>query len=101
MKIAGKTEPHESARGHVTGEAHYTDDLCFRFPRLLHAWPVCAPHAHALVKALDTTAAFGPGGVIAVLTGHRDESSAICRRAGDRRTGAFLSRDPKCDCLDR
>ncbi len=69
MKIAGTPEPHESARGHVTGEALYTDDLCLRFPRLLHAWPVCAPHAHALVKALDSTAAFGQAGVIAVLTG--------------------------------
>jgi xanthine dehydrogenase large subunit len=69
MKIAGKREPHESARGHVTGQALYTDDLCFRFPRLLHAWPVCAPHAHALVKALDTNAAFSQAGVIAVLTG--------------------------------
>src|SRR4030081_3071104 len=69
MKIAGTPEPHESARGHVTGEALYTDDLCLRFPRLLHAWPVCAPHAHALVKALDMNAAFGQAGVIAVLTG--------------------------------
>ena len=40
MKIAGKPVPHESARGHVTGDALYTDDLCGRFPRLLHAWPV-------------------------------------------------------------
>jgi len=69
MKIAGKPEPHESARGHVTGEALYTDDLCLRFPRLLHAWPVCAPHAHALVKALDTAAACSQPGVIAVLSG--------------------------------
>ena len=43
--------PHESARGHVTGDALYTDDLCGRFPDLLHAWPVLAPHAHALVTA--------------------------------------------------
>ena len=69
MKIAGTPEPHESARGHVTGEALYTDDLCLRFPRVLHAWPVCAPHAHALVKAFDSTAAFSQAGVIAVLTG--------------------------------
>ena len=27
MKIAGQPVPHESARGHVTGEALYTDDL--------------------------------------------------------------------------
>jgi xanthine dehydrogenase iron-sulfur cluster and FAD-binding subunit A len=27
MKIVGKAIPHESARGHVTGAALYTDDL--------------------------------------------------------------------------
>ena len=32
-----KAVPHESARGHVTGEALYTDDLGLRFPGLLHA----------------------------------------------------------------
>ncbi len=53
MKIAGQAIPHESAREHVTGDALYTDDLVLRFPRVLHAWPVLAPHAHALVKALD------------------------------------------------
>src|SRR5215467_7060048 len=47
MKIVGQAVPHESARGHVTGEALYPDDLLARFPNLLHAWPVLAPHAHA------------------------------------------------------
>jgi len=45
--------PHESARGHVTGAALYTDDLVGRFPGLLHAWPVMAPHAHARVTGID------------------------------------------------
>jgi len=52
MKFAGQSVPHESARGHVTGEALYTDDLAGRFPCLLHAWPVMAPHAHGLLTAL-------------------------------------------------
>src|SRR5215471_4461905 len=68
MSIAGQPEPHESARAHVTGSALYTDDLCLRFPGLLHAWPVCAPHAHALVKTLDTSAAIRQTGVVAALT---------------------------------
>ena len=42
MSEIGRAVPHESARGHVTGEALYTDDLAPRFPGLLHAWPVCA-----------------------------------------------------------
>ncbi|MBV8841942.1 MAG: molybdopterin-dependent oxidoreductase, partial [Bryobacterales bacterium] len=69
MKIAGRPEPHESARDHVTGSALYTDDLCRRFPGLLHAWPVCAPHAYAAVKALDFSEALKQPGVVTVLTG--------------------------------
>ena len=40
MNAAGQPLPHESARGHVTGDALYTDDLIGRFSGLLHAWPV-------------------------------------------------------------
>jgi xanthine dehydrogenase large subunit len=68
LKIAGHPFPHESAREHVTGEALYTDDLLQRFPCALHAWPVLAPHAHALVKALDISAALAEPGVATVLT---------------------------------
>lgn len=67
-KIAGQPIPHESAREHVSGAALYTDDLISRFPRLLHAWPVLAPHAHALVKSLDTSPAMEEPGVATVLT---------------------------------
>jgi xanthine dehydrogenase large subunit len=67
-QIAGKAVPHESARGHVTGEALYTDDLLLRFPRPLHAWPVLSPHAHALVKSLDPSAAWSEPGVATILT---------------------------------
>jgi xanthine dehydrogenase large subunit len=59
---------HESARGHVTGEALYTDDLLARFRNLLHAWPVLAPHAHALVTSLDPAPAMEEPGVVATLT---------------------------------
>ncbi|MDQ6666109.1 MAG: xanthine dehydrogenase molybdopterin binding subunit [Acidobacteriota bacterium] len=68
MTIAGKPVPHESARGHVTGEALYTDDLLSRFPGILHAWPVLAPHAHAMVKKLDIAPALSQPGVATVLT---------------------------------
>ena len=69
VTTAGRPVPHESARGHVTGEALYTDDLIARFPGLLHAWPVMAPHAHALVTSIDTSAALEQPGVVLVLTG--------------------------------
>jgi xanthine dehydrogenase large subunit len=68
VKIAGQAVPHESAREHVTGEALYTDDLLLRFPRLLHAWPVLSPHAHALVRSIDVSAALSEPGVATVLT---------------------------------
>jgi xanthine dehydrogenase large subunit len=64
----GAPVAHESAAAHVTGEACYTDDLLARFPGVLHAWPVMAPHAHALVRTVDTAAAAASPGVVRVLT---------------------------------
>ena len=57
MPITGQPIPHESAHGHVSGDALYVDDLAGRFPNLLHAWPVTAPHAHAMVTLLDVSPA--------------------------------------------
>ena len=68
-QIVGKALPHESARAHVTGEALYTDDLVDRYPGLLHAWPVLAPHAHALLTRLDTAPALSEPGIFTTLTG--------------------------------
>ena len=68
MTAAGTPVPHESAHGHVTGDALYTDDLIGRFPGLLHAWPVLAPHAHARVMSIDVTPALTEAGVVHVLT---------------------------------
>ncbi|MHA7176007.1 xanthine dehydrogenase molybdopterin binding subunit [Arthrobacter sp. Sr24] len=66
--IVGLPVPHESARLHVTGQAIYTDDIAARTPNALTAWPVQSPHAHALVRSLDTAAALGIPGVVRVLT---------------------------------
>jgi xanthine dehydrogenase large subunit len=68
VTIVGRPVPHESAPGHVAGDALYTDDLSGRFPHLLHAWPVCAAHAHALITSLDVTPALDEPGVVRVLT---------------------------------
>src|ERR1700722_12817774 len=59
---------HESAEEHVTGAALYTQDLTGRTLGTLHAWPVQAPHAHALVTDLRVTAAYDVPGVVRVLT---------------------------------
>jgi xanthine dehydrogenase large subunit len=67
VKHVGEPIPHESARGHVTGSALYTDDLVERFSGILHAWPVQSPHAHARVAAIRTEAAEKVDGVVTVL----------------------------------
>jgi len=68
VKLSGTAVPHESAEGHVTGAALYTDDLTGLFPGLLHAWPVLAPHAHALLTRLDVSKATDVPGVVTTLT---------------------------------
>ncbi len=69
MTHVGKSISHESARGHVTGAALYTDDLKTRFANVLSAWPVCSPHAHAKVVSIDASEALTMEGVATVLTG--------------------------------
>lgn len=68
MTAVGKAIPHESAAGHVSGEALYTDDLVGRFANPLHAWPVLSPHAHARVLSTDSSEAAAIPGVVKVLT---------------------------------
>ena len=65
--VVGRAIPHESAALHVSGTALYTDDLAARTHGVLHAWPVQAPHAHALVTGLRTTPAMDVPGVVRVL----------------------------------
>lgn len=66
--VVGIPVSHESAAGHVTGTALYTDDLVVRSSNILHAWPVQAPHAHARILALRTQPALAVPGVVKVLT---------------------------------
>ncbi len=65
--VVGLALPHEAAALHVTGHALYTDDLVHRTKAVLHAHPVCSPHAHARVTRLDTTPAYAVPGVVRVL----------------------------------
>ncbi|MFJ6357799.1 xanthine dehydrogenase molybdopterin binding subunit [Pseudarthrobacter oxydans] len=66
--VVGVPVSHESAAAHVTGTALYTDDLLVRSRNVLHAWPVQAPHAHALIIGMDTRPALKVPGVVKVLT---------------------------------
>ena len=67
MKALGSAISHESARGHVTGDALYTDDLALRHPGALHAWPVTVDHAHARITRIDGEQARTLPGVVLVL----------------------------------
>src|SRR6266581_2396044 len=51
----------------LTGKACYSDD--YTFPALVHAVMVRSPHAHALIRSIETAAAAAAPGVLAVLTG--------------------------------
>jgi xanthine dehydrogenase large subunit len=86
MRNSGQAVPHESAEAHVTGAALYTDDLAGRFPGLLHAWPVLAPHAHALVLGVDVAPALEVPGVVTALT--------AADVAGEGNTGANRHDEP-------
>ncbi|HEU4668502.1 MAG TPA: xanthine dehydrogenase molybdopterin binding subunit [Arthrobacter sp.] len=66
--VVGVPVSHESAAGHVTGTALYTDDMFVRSSNVLHAWPVQAPHAHARILAMRTQPALRVPGVAKVLT---------------------------------
>jgi aerobic carbon-monoxide dehydrogenase large subunit len=54
-------------RRFLTGHGHYLDDISR--PRQAYAVVLRSPHAHARIRAIDTAAAAGAPGVVAVLTG--------------------------------
>ncbi|HEY8848437.1 MAG TPA: hypothetical protein VIO12_04040, partial [Thermoanaerobaculia bacterium] len=69
MSAVGKNVPHDSARGYVTGESIYVDDVPFARNELIvdFFW---SPVAHGRIRALDTTAACNVPGVVGLYTFH-------------------------------
>ncbi|MFS2226000.1 xanthine dehydrogenase molybdopterin binding subunit [Pantoea sp. B65] len=63
----GRSNKHESAEKHVTGEAIYIDDR-LEFPGQLHLCPRLSEHAHALITRIDTSPCYAIPGVVQVLT---------------------------------
>ena len=51
-------------RRFLTGRGHYLDDIVR--PREAHAVMLRSPHAHARIRRVDTVAAVGAPGVVAV-----------------------------------
>ena len=67
MSKSGSHKHHESAEGHVTGKATYTDEQ--RPPiGMLSVYPVQAPHARAKIIRIDLTRASEVEGFVTVLT---------------------------------
>ncbi len=69
-RAADTSVMHESAHLQVAGEAHYIDDIAEPHGTLFAAIGY-APHAHALIRALDLAPVLACPGVAAVLT-HAD-----------------------------
>jgi carbon-monoxide dehydrogenase large subunit len=63
----GRAVPRPNMRKLVEGRGQYVDDIAMG--RLLHAAFLRSPHAHAKIKAIDTTAAAAMPGVVRVFTG--------------------------------
>jgi CO/xanthine dehydrogenase Mo-binding subunit len=68
FKFVGKSTARIDGLEKVTGAAKFVDDIDFG-PHLLYAEIVESPHAWALIKSIDTSAARKVAGVIRVVTG--------------------------------
>ncbi|MBU5333256.1 xanthine dehydrogenase family protein molybdopterin-binding subunit [Anaerocolumna aminovalerica] len=67
LKYVGQSYERKDAVNKVTGEAEYVDDI--RLPRMLYAWCVRSPYAHARILSIDTSEAEKLPGVKCVITG--------------------------------
>ncbi|HVS13778.1 MAG TPA: xanthine dehydrogenase molybdopterin binding subunit [Thermoanaerobaculia bacterium] len=67
MPTLGRSIPHDSARGHVTGAARYLDDLSRLEGELIVTF-AGSPSPRGTLRSIDTAAAAAAPGVVAVLT---------------------------------
>ncbi len=66
-RIVGKALPRVDSYDRVSGTAQYTADIIL--PDMIYAAIRRCPHAHAMLKSIDTSAAEKMPGVVAILTG--------------------------------
>jgi CO/xanthine dehydrogenase Mo-binding subunit len=67
FRVVHHSVPRADGKGKVTGQATYTADL--QPARLAFAKVLRSPVAHARIRSIDTSAALGRPGVIAVVSG--------------------------------
>ncbi len=65
-RVVGKGLPRVDAFERVSGKAEYTYDVIL--PDMVYGATLRCPHAHAIVKSVDTSAAEKMPGVVAILT---------------------------------
>jgi CO/xanthine dehydrogenase Mo-binding subunit len=67
LRVVGTTPIRPDGLDKVTGRAIFADDI--HLPRMLHGRVLRSPHAHAIIKSIDTSKAVALQGVHAVITG--------------------------------
>src|SRR5437867_6866090 len=84
----------------LRGGGRYVDDMVL--PRMVFGHVLRSPHAHARIRSIDTTAAKGAPGVLAVLTGADWEASGwrdLPTAAGNRRRDGSPAYRPRFPAL--
>jgi xanthine dehydrogenase YagR molybdenum-binding subunit len=75
LAVVGKPTARLDGRAKVTGAARYTTDVAL--PGMLHARRIVSPHAHAVVKRVDTRKAEKLAGVRAVFVVKKQEGATL------------------------
>jgi xanthine dehydrogenase molybdenum-binding subunit len=90
--FVGSYRPRTDGLEKASGAAEYLDDLALasRFPGLLYAKVLRSPHAHAIIRELDISAAEATHGVVAVLT-YKDPQIASLKPTNSGWTPFFTS----------
>lgn len=70
MSVVGKNIPHDSAKGHVSGESVFIDDMPFAKNELIVDF-LGSPYAHGQLKSIDLTEAEKIEGIVGLFT-HKD-----------------------------
>lgn len=66
-KYIGQSVKRVEDKRFITGQGKYTDDIVL--PRMVHAYILRSPYAHARIKSIDTSEALAMKGVVAIYTG--------------------------------
>ena len=89
--VVGKPLPRVDAYERLSGSAVYASDITM--PGMLYGAILRCPHAHAVVKSIDTRQAEKMPGVRAVLTGSSPEADVFWYYSADVKAKLF---DPRC-----